>query len=395
MVTCKNSESNAKDRHLIFHLDMFNHGTTMTANYLDKHKKLMEAEILEMLRHPVMMFFTYLKWCPHKKWYFTNFFLFMAFLTFLSVHAYYCINFLQCDQHNKNQTVVELQHQTLCEDKKLKDSGFKVTQFLSCIFLGCLIVWETLQIISKCLVREWKEYFNSIQNLTELLMLSFSVAFFVLEFKELKSQDRSGMQEHFLGWALFLAWLDLTTFLGRFDIFGRHMYRSWHVLKNVFWSLVVYVPVILAFGGAFHCFLRNNPIFKDIPTSVLKSMSMVLGEIELETNFIPDEVEKNHGANWSVQILLVFLIVFGCLIIMNLITAWIVVSQKDDDTEIILAQQRIQEISGMTGFFQNKHQNTTHPNVPAKLCISSLDTASLDKSDDLLSLIGGRKVPGT
>jgi hypothetical protein len=39
--------------------------------------------------------------------------------------------------------------------------------------------------------------------------------------------------------------------------------------------------------------------------------------------------------------------IYGTIIIANLITAWIVVvNQKDADTEIILAKQRIEEITG-------------------------------------------------
>ena len=46
--------------------------------------------------------------------------------------------------------------------------------------------------------------------------------------------------------------------------------------------------------------------------------------------------------------MLVLFIVYGSPIVMNLMTAWIVISQRDaDETEVILAQQRIEEISGM------------------------------------------------
>ena len=408
MVSCKNSIS-IDESHFIFQMDMFNNDTTKKANYLDKHKKLIEVECQEMLRHPVMMFFTYLKWCPHRKWYFINLFLFMAFLVCLSLHAIFCISFLQCDDTD------EYKKQTNCKEEKT-DLKFRVTQYLSWCFLGSLIVWEIWQMICKYLTDDLKGYFFRTQNVTELLMLSISLAFFVIE----ENEDES-WQEHLLGWALFLGWFCLTIFLGRFDIFGRHIYRSWHVMKNVFWSMVVYIPVLFAFAGAFHCFLRNNETFKGIGTSVLKSLAMVLGEIDLEDNFVASKVKKDHGSNGSVQMLLVFLIIYGSLIIMNLITAWIVDCQQiKTETEVILAEQRIEEISGMTTIsgLLKRLQKTSHPNgelvknrvknnllyasylcvgfftmlfildhsnVPAKLCISSMNTTSLDKSDDLLS----------
>ena len=102
--------------------------------------------------------------------------------------------------------------------------------------------------------------------MVEMLMLSLCVAFFIVEYLELNDKDlrkdNYGRQEHLLGWAVFLTWMDLTLFLGRFDIFGRHIYRSSHVFKNVVWSLIVYVPVLVAFAFAFHCFLKYDPVFE-------------------------------------------------------------------------------------------------------------------------------------
>ena len=45
------------------------------------------------------------------------------------------------------------------------------------------------------------------------------------------------------------------------------------------------------------------------------------------------KVKENHGSNWSVQIILVLFIVYGSLIVMNLMTAWIVISQRNADID--------------------------------------------------------------
>ena len=96
MVTCNNPDSDIKDKQLTFHMDMFNHGTSKNENYLDKHNKVIKEDHLEILRHPVMMLFTSLKWYPHKKWYYTNFFLFLVFLISFTLHGIYWIDYLQC-----------------------------------------------------------------------------------------------------------------------------------------------------------------------------------------------------------------------------------------------------------------------------------------------------------
>ena len=179
------------------------------------------------------------------------------------------------------------------------------------------------------------------------------------------------LQDDFLGWTLFFAWIDLTIFLGRFDIFGKHIYRSWHVMKNVAFSMLVYIPAMVAFAAAFHCFLMNNDTFEGPVASFFKVLTMTLGEFDFQDNFIYDKVEEVKGSKWSVQIMLIMFIVYGSLIIMNLITAWIVITQNAADrTEVILAQQRIEEISGIPSFstvFKCCYQ--PKPKL-SKLCIS-------------------------
>jgi hypothetical protein len=96
MVTSKNLDANIKDQRLTFHLDTFNQNTTKESNYLDKQKLLLEHGCPEMLQHPLMKFFTYLKWAPHKKLYYFNFCLFLAFLVSFTYHGINSVKILQC-----------------------------------------------------------------------------------------------------------------------------------------------------------------------------------------------------------------------------------------------------------------------------------------------------------
>ena len=97
MVTSKNLDADIKDQHLIFHLDTFNRNTTKESNYLDKQKLLLEHGCPEMLQHPLMKFYTYLKWAPHKKLYYFNFCLFLAFLVSFTYHGINSVDYLQCN----------------------------------------------------------------------------------------------------------------------------------------------------------------------------------------------------------------------------------------------------------------------------------------------------------
>ena len=102
MVSSKNEDADILDKQYTFNFDTFNHDTTKESNFLDKHKKVIEAGYPEFLRHPVMMFFTELKWVPHRKKYWVNLFVFLSFLLTLTLHAIYHIDFLQLEDKCHN-----------------------------------------------------------------------------------------------------------------------------------------------------------------------------------------------------------------------------------------------------------------------------------------------------
>lgn len=98
MVSSKNEDAKVKERQYTFHLDTFNHDTIRKSNYLDKHKRLINAGYPEHLRHPIMKFFAAMKWKPHRKKYLVNFLVFFSFLIALTVHGANQIDYLQEDE---------------------------------------------------------------------------------------------------------------------------------------------------------------------------------------------------------------------------------------------------------------------------------------------------------
>ena len=243
-----------------------------------------------------------------------------------------------------------------------KVKGHVVTFYWTLVLLTALLLLEVLQFVSKVKEGEPWEYFG-LQNICEFIMFVLTIALFVFQWQddEMKFQSTNSneswdeektktnhyAQKHLLGWSLFLAWMDLTIFLGKMDIFGIHIYMSWQIMKSMFLNLAVFIPSLVAFASAFHCFLINNPVFEGSVASVLKTFEMLLGEVDFSDNFLYDNVSATQGANYSVQTMLVFFIIYGILIIMNLIVALMVNKMNVAEAEIILAQQRIEEISSM------------------------------------------------
>ena len=161
-----------------------------------------------------------------------------------------------------------MQNEAKC--KKDLEPIYTITKYISNIFLMILTCIEIVQFLAKLQNAIWEKSFSELleycskQNMCEVLMIVLGQAFFGIQYKEGMDTRIFGyrLHEDFLGWTLFFAWIDLTIFLGRFDVFGKHIYRSWHVMKNVAFSMVVYIPVMIAFAAAFHCFLIYNDTFE-------------------------------------------------------------------------------------------------------------------------------------
>ena len=152
----------------------------------------------------------------------------------------------------------------------------------------------------------------------ELLIMFMTVAF--LHYAPLDI-EKAG---HIGGWALFLAWMDFTAYLSQMSTFGRTIYSSIYVSKKVFKSLLIFLPSLIGFTSAFHFFLHGNDQFQSFFDSFLKVVIMMIGEYEFEGNFSFDETRKVGGRNVSIQFMFVIFIIYGSVIVMNLIVAIVV-----------------------------------------------------------------------
>ena len=139
--------------------------------------------------------------------------------------------------------------------------------------------------------------------MTEISLHSIATYFFVLEYEEENISNKTdGLQTTLLGWSLLLAWIDLSILLARFDQFGKNIYMTWNIVKNTFWPIVVYLPTLVAFGSAFHCFLCHNPVFEGSTSSMIRVLTMMIGEYDFENSFLFDNVKENKDSRASVQV---------------------------------------------------------------------------------------------
>ena len=93
-----------------------------------------------------------------------------------------------------------------------------------------------------------------------------------------------------------------------------------YVTQSIIIYLLVYLPLLVAFAFGFYVLLPRNPSFNDPVTSILKVLSMMIGELEYNDNFTVD-ISK-EPSDWTIgtlQILFTLLVVLISIIIHNLI----------------------------------------------------------------------------
>lgn len=92
---------------------------------------------------------------------------------------------------------------------------------------------------------------------------------------------------------IFLSWFNLLLHLQRFDQIGIYVVMFLEILQTLIKVLMVFSILIIAFGLAFFILLSNieNPqpnhlSFQTIPMSLMRSFSMMLGEMDFVGTFI-------------------------------------------------------------------------------------------------------------
>ena len=108
---------------------------------------------------------------------------------------------------------------------------------------------------------------------------------------------------HFGGWSVFLAWINITRFLGSSRFFGKYLTMAFYVLPKVLKMFFVFLPSFLAFVFAFQMMLKaNSAIFHDLKNTMLKTFTMMTGEYEYDELLGFPVIEKKGGSYGSTQV---------------------------------------------------------------------------------------------
>jgi hypothetical protein len=220
------------------------------------------------------------------------------------------------------------------------------------------IVKELLQLLSEGL-----SYFYRLDNIIECLTYSMTLIFMIP-----LSLDKCGhINDHFrisdgnisfhrCGWqwqlgsiCILLAWLVLVFFIEKFLLLGKYVVMFHRILLNSLQFFPVFSLFIIGFAFSFSMLLKHKESdFSRMPTVIMKTLSMMIGELDFEKVFI-----ENSWANYLVFSLFVSLI---CIIILNLLVGLAVgdINKVENDAYVTLMKMKIEFLLQIQKSFREK-----------------------------------------
>ena len=210
------------------------------------------------------------------------------------------------------------------------------------LFLGGLLTLVAILVLRELIeiFALRREYLSREENYLQWLIIFMIISFCLTCHKDLDTA------QHLASWMVFLAWLDITLLLGEMDRIGECVYMSIDVMKNMLLCFSIYIPSLLGFSYGFYILINPTESFNSWFGAMVKVMAMSIGELDYTSNFDYHNLDKVGGKNFSSQVMIVGFIFTIALVMMNVLLA--VTLSKTEDLEqkskIMQSERMVNEI---------------------------------------------------
>ncbi|KAJ8922148.1 hypothetical protein NQ315_004083, partial [Exocentrus adspersus] len=257
--------------------------TTLKSNPLPALNAMVAHGRVELLAHPLSQKYLQMKWNSYGKYFhLANVLFYSIFLAFITCFA------SQLMQHEKDLAAVNttnISHEAYVQVSKaaiLKveiSSAMYMSALAIMIYIGINTLREFLQVYQQ----KYMYFMDPINLVTWLLYLS-AVVMVVPIF----GGTMYDLQFSCASFAVFLSWFNLLLLLQRFDQVGIYVVMFLEILQTLIKVLMVFSILIIAFGLAFYILLSRGEhlSFKTVPMSLIRTFSMMLGEIDFLGTYV-------------------------------------------------------------------------------------------------------------
>ncbi|XP_071447160.1 transient receptor potential cation channel subfamily A member 1-like [Hetaerina americana] len=269
---------------------------------------------IELLSHPLSQKYLQVKWNSYGKYFhIANLLFYIIFLTFITL---YIANILP-NERIISAPAARRSHNDYVNERKTPTMYFTSTGIV--IFIAVNIIREGVQAYQQ----QWRYLLDPFNTITWILYSSALTMISPVFGAQLGANIFPCASI-----TVFLSWFALLSYLQRFNMIGIYIVMFLEVLQTLIRVLLVFSILIIAFGLSFYILLvqGQHMSFSTIPLSLVRTFSMMLGEIDFLGTFVSPFINKKGNlktgalpyANTTFFMLVIFM-VFMPILIMNLL----------------------------------------------------------------------------
>ncbi|KAE9414822.1 hypothetical protein Angca_007770 [Angiostrongylus cantonensis] len=140
----------------------------------------------------------------------------------------------------------------------------------------------------------------------------------------------------------FLSWMNLLLLIRKLPRFGIYVVMFFDVLRTFSRFFIVFALFVVAFSIAFFVMMQNRPEFSSVPSAVLKTTVMMIGEFEFTAIFHGDA--ESHPERLFGHAIAYLIFLFFC-VIMTILLMNLLVGLAVDDIKSVLEEAKLKRLS--------------------------------------------------
>ena len=133
-------------------------------------------------------------------------------------------------------------------------------------------------------IYNWRQWSRSKEDKMDFFLVLIT-AFYVVGVYEFQVSSL----KHLAAWSTFGGWLKLMVMIGKLPGYGKYVHMFGVVSRLIVGYFRVYLPAIFAFSSAFYILLSSSDPFMNPVNAIMKTMVMLIGEIDYQDNFMWDK----------------------------------------------------------------------------------------------------------
>ncbi|XP_060520037.1 transient receptor potential cation channel subfamily A member 1 isoform X2 [Cylas formicarius] len=270
---------------------------------------------VELLAHPLSQKYLQMKWNSYGKYFhLANLLFYCIFLGLITCFSSQLMEHEASLDFNhfymKNLTAAQEYYQRKSEILKVKIStGMYICALVIILYIVLNSGKELVQIIQQKFM-----YFMDPINLVTWLLYGASIVMVMPIF----ANSIYDVQFSFASITVFLSWFNLLLLLQRFDQVGIYVVMFLEILQTLIKVLMVFSILIIAFGLAFYILLSRGDhlSFRSIPMSLIRTFSMMLGEIDFLGTYVKPYYLSNKDENTFLPFPLPAFLILGLFMVL-------------------------------------------------------------------------------